>query len=57
MSADHYYDTRRLTDLGWRPTYPISTVGLPETIRGLLDRHLLPEGPARSTTSVLLPGR
>jgi len=42
MAADHYYDTRRLGELGWRPLYPISTAGLPETIRALLDAHQLP---------------
>ena len=45
MSADHYYDTRRLRDLGWSPAYPVSVDALPETIRGLLDRRLLPGGP------------
>ncbi len=44
MSADHYYDTRRLTALGWRPLYPISTAALPETIRALLTSRLLPAG-------------
>lgn len=42
MAADHYYDTRRLADLGWRPTYPISTSALPETIRALLSAGQLP---------------
>lgn len=42
MAADHYYDTRRLAGLGWRPTYPISSLGLPETIRALLSERLLP---------------
>ena len=42
MAADHYYDTRRLSDLGWRPAYPISTSGLPGTIRALLANRLLP---------------
>jgi len=46
MSADHYYDTSRLRALGWRPTYPISSAGLPETVRSLLARHLLPAGGA-----------
>ena len=42
MAADHYYDTRRLGQLGWRPLYPISTAALPETIRALLAAHQLP---------------
>jgi len=46
MSADHYYDTRRLADLGFRPLYPISAAGLPETIHALLARRLLPTGAA-----------
>jgi nucleoside-diphosphate-sugar epimerase len=46
MAADHYYDTRRIAELGWRPLYPISTAGLPDTIRALLAARLLPEGAA-----------
>jgi nucleoside-diphosphate-sugar epimerase len=46
MSADHYYDTRRLKALGWRPRYPVSVDALPQTIRGLLANRLLPVGPA-----------
>ena len=46
MAADHYYDTRRLSALGWRPAYPISTVALPDTIRALLANSLLPAGSA-----------
>jgi 2-alkyl-3-oxoalkanoate reductase len=42
MAADHYYDTRRLAGLGWRPRYPISTSALPETIQALLAKRLLP---------------
>jgi len=42
MSADHYYDTRRLAALGWRPLHPISTAALPETIHALLGNGLLP---------------
>ena len=42
MSADHYYDTRRLAALGWRPLHPISTAALPETIHALLGSGLLP---------------
>jgi nucleoside-diphosphate-sugar epimerase len=43
MAADHYYDTSRLGSLGWRPQHPISTSGLPGTIRALLANRLLPE--------------
>jgi 2-alkyl-3-oxoalkanoate reductase len=50
MSADHYYDTRRLTDLGFRPLYPISAAGLPETIHALLASRLLPPGAAPTVT-------
>jgi nucleoside-diphosphate-sugar epimerase len=46
MAADHYYDTRRLAALGWRPEYPISISALPETIRAMLEKRLLPEGSA-----------
>jgi 2-alkyl-3-oxoalkanoate reductase len=46
MAADHYYDTRRLSALGWRPAYPISTVALPDTIRALLASRLLPASSA-----------
>jgi nucleoside-diphosphate-sugar epimerase len=42
MAADHYYDTHRLSELGWRPLYPISTSGLPDTIRALVAAHQLP---------------
>ncbi len=42
MSADHYYDTDRLRALGWQPIHPISVEALPDTIRGLLERRLLP---------------
>jgi nucleoside-diphosphate-sugar epimerase len=42
MSADHYYDTRRLAALGWRPQYPISIAAIPETIRAMLRAHVLP---------------
>lgn len=51
MAADHYYDTRRLGALGWRPRHPISTEALPGTIRALLDAHLLPP-----LTAPRLPG-
>ncbi len=53
MAADHYYDTRRLAALGWRPAHPISTAALPETIRALLANHLLPP----SSAPLLLDGR
>ncbi|HTP26962.1 MAG TPA: NAD(P)-dependent oxidoreductase [Anaeromyxobacteraceae bacterium] len=53
MSADHYYDTRRLAELGWRPMFPISTVALPETVRALLASRLLPIANAQE----LLGGR
>ena len=52
MSADHYYDTRRLAALGWRPRYPISSEGLPETVRALVAARLLP-----SPDVPPLPGR
>ncbi len=42
MAADHYYDTRRLRDLGWRPRHPLSIDAIPETVRGLATQHLLP---------------
>ncbi len=42
MAADHYYDTRRLVSIGWRPRYPISTAALPDTIEALLANRLLP---------------
>jgi nucleoside-diphosphate-sugar epimerase len=42
IAADHYYDTRRLWALGWRPLHPISTAALPETIAVLLSKRLLP---------------
>lgn len=42
MSADHYYDTSRLAALGWTPLHPVSTSALPETIRALVARHVLP---------------
>jgi len=45
LEADHYYDTRRLRDLGFRPAHPISIDAIPATIRGLLERRLLPRGP------------
>jgi nucleoside-diphosphate-sugar epimerase len=43
MAADHYYDTRRLSGLGWRPLHPVSTAALPATIELLLSRRLLPQ--------------
>jgi 2-alkyl-3-oxoalkanoate reductase len=42
MSADHYYDTSRLAALGWTALHPVSTSSLPETIRALVARHVLP---------------
>ncbi len=53
MSADHYYDTHRLRDLGWKPAYPVSVDALPETIHGLLERRLLPEGPVGALPAAL----
>jgi len=44
MAADHYYDTHRLSSLGFRPAHPISTEALPETIRALLALRHLPAG-------------
>jgi hypothetical protein len=43
MAADHYYDTRRLSALGWRPFHPVSTAALPETVEALLAKRLLPQ--------------
>lgn len=54
MAADHYYDTRRLAALGWRPEYPISTSALPETIRAMLAAGTLP-GAALSPRARELP--
>ncbi|HTP52031.1 MAG TPA: SDR family oxidoreductase [Anaeromyxobacteraceae bacterium] len=45
LGADHYYDTRRLRDLGFRPLHPVSVDAIPATIHGLLERKLLPVGP------------
>jgi nucleoside-diphosphate-sugar epimerase len=42
MSADHYYDTRRLAAIGWRPLHPVSTPAVIETIRALLAQGYLP---------------
>lgn len=42
MSADHYYDTSRLSALGWRPLHPVATESFPETIRSLVSNQLLP---------------
>lgn len=42
MSADHYYDTSRLASIGWKPRHPVSTEGIPETIRALVQRRVLP---------------
>lgn len=53
MAADHYYDTRRLSDLGWRPEHPISTAALPGTIQSLLSAGLLPEAATHSLPAAL----
>jgi nucleoside-diphosphate-sugar epimerase len=42
MSADHYYDTGRLADLGFEYRHPVATETLPETIRALVAGRLLP---------------
>jgi nucleoside-diphosphate-sugar epimerase len=42
MSADHYYDTRRLRDLGWRAEHPVAPAAFPETIRALVMGGYLP---------------
>ena len=42
MSADHYYETSRLAEIGWRPAYPVSTEAMPATIRALLAARVLP---------------
>ncbi|HEY6106037.1 MAG TPA: NAD(P)-dependent oxidoreductase [Anaeromyxobacteraceae bacterium] len=42
MAGDHYYDTRRLRELGWRPRHPLSIDAIPATVRGLASQHLLP---------------
>jgi nucleoside-diphosphate-sugar epimerase len=42
MAADHYYDTSRLSALGWRATHPVSTPAVVDTIRRLLEAGLLP---------------
>jgi nucleoside-diphosphate-sugar epimerase len=48
IAADHYYDTRRLAALGWRPLHPISIAALPQTIEALLAKGLLPQPAARA---------
>ncbi|MFO0581111.1 MAG: NAD(P)-dependent oxidoreductase [Anaeromyxobacter sp.] len=48
MSADHYYDTSRLSSLGWRPRYPVTVDAFPETIRALVEAGILP-GPSGGT--------
>ena len=53
MAADHYYDTRRLSALGWRPVHPVSTTALPETVEALLTNRLLPD---RSRRALPAPG-
>jgi len=42
MAADHYYDTGRLTALGFRPRHPSSLEALPATVRSLVEQRLLP---------------
>ncbi len=42
MAADHYYDTSRLTSLGWRPVHPVSTGEVAAAIRSLVAARLLP---------------
>lgn len=42
MSADHYYDTRRLAATGWQPRHPVSTAAVGGTIRALVAERLLP---------------
>ncbi len=53
MAADHYYDTRRLVAIGWRPLHPIATAALPATVAALVARRLLPTArtPALSATT------
>jgi len=45
LAGDHYYDTRRLRDIGFRMAHPVSVDAIPATIHGLLERRLLPVGP------------
>lgn len=42
MSADHYYDTSRLAEIGWRPGYPVSSDAVAATIRALVAARVLP---------------
>ena len=42
MAADHYYDSRRLRALGWRPRHPVSVDVISGTVRGLASQGLLP---------------
>jgi nucleoside-diphosphate-sugar epimerase len=42
MSADHYYDTRHLREIGWSPIHPVSTVAVASSIRALVAQGLLP---------------
>jgi nucleoside-diphosphate-sugar epimerase len=42
MSADHYYDTRHLSDIGWRPVHPVSTAAVASMVRTLVQERLLP---------------
>jgi nucleoside-diphosphate-sugar epimerase len=51
MTADHYYDTGRLHAIGWRPLHPVSTEGLPETIRALVVNGAFPGSGAAALPS------
>lgn len=51
MAADHYYDTSRLTALGWRARHPVATAAYPETIRALVASQLLPGSGGRTLTA------
>ena len=42
MSTDHYYDTSRLSALGWRAAHPVATASFPETVRALVADRFLP---------------
>lgn len=48
MAADHYYDTARLSALGWRALHPVATAAYPETIRALVSGQLLPGSGGRA---------
>jgi nucleoside-diphosphate-sugar epimerase len=42
MSTDHYYDTSRLSSLGWRAAHPLATAAFPETIDAMVKAKMLP---------------